>query len=77
MGAIASVAGRCGATLGATEARRLLDSIDVRTPVGLRARALMVFPFARVGARDLTMPAITADIAMMVSLPRTRVTGDG
>jgi len=39
--------------LDATEARRLLDSIDVSTPIGLRDRALialMVFSFARVGA---------------------------
>ncbi len=39
--------------LDATEARQLLDSIDVSTPVGLRDRALialMVFSFARVGA---------------------------
>ncbi|NYH17851.1 site-specific recombinase XerC [Paraburkholderia bryophila] len=37
----------------ATEARQLLDSIDVTTPIGLRDRALialMVFSFARVGA---------------------------
>lgn len=35
------------------EARALLDSIDVTTPVGLRDRALialMVYPFARIGA---------------------------
>ena len=35
------------------EAHRLLDSIDVTTPVGLRDRALialMVFSFARIGA---------------------------
>ncbi|AMM18798.1 integrase (plasmid) [Burkholderia sp. PAMC 28687] len=39
--------------LDATEARHLLDSIDVSTPIGLRDRALialMVFSFARVGA---------------------------
>jgi site-specific recombinase XerC len=39
--------------LEATEARQLLDAIDVTTPVGLRDRALialMVFSFARVGA---------------------------
>jgi len=39
--------------LDATEARQLLDSIDVSTPAGLRDRALialMVFSFARVGA---------------------------
>lgn len=39
--------------LDAAEARRLLDSIDVSTPAGLRDRALialMVFSFARVGA---------------------------
>jgi len=39
--------------LDATEARQLLDSIDVTTPVGLRDRALialMVFSFARIGA---------------------------
>ncbi|SIN85070.1 tyrosine-type recombinase/integrase [Paraburkholderia phenazinium] len=39
--------------LDATEARQLLDSIDVTTPAGLRDRALialMVFSFARVGA---------------------------
>jgi site-specific recombinase XerD len=39
--------------LDATEARQLLDSIDVSTPSGLRDRALialMVFSFARVGA---------------------------
>ncbi|MFM0086914.1 tyrosine-type recombinase/integrase [Paraburkholderia sediminicola] len=39
--------------LEATEARQLLDSIDVTTPAGLRDRALialMVFSFARVGA---------------------------
>jgi site-specific recombinase XerC len=46
---------RTGATpvLDSTEARQLLDSIDVTTPVGLRDRALialMVFSFARVGA---------------------------
>lgn len=43
--------------LDATEARQLLDSIDVSTPIGLRDRALialMVFSFARVGAA-LTM----------------------
>lgn len=37
----------------ASEARQLLDSIDVSTPVGLRDRALielMVFSFARIGA---------------------------
>jgi site-specific recombinase XerD len=39
--------------LDASEARQLLHSIDVSTPVGLRDRALialMVFSFARVGA---------------------------
>jgi site-specific recombinase XerD len=39
--------------LAASEARQLLDSIDVTTPVGLRDRALiglMVFSFARIGA---------------------------
>jgi len=39
--------------LDATEARQLLDSIDVTTPIGLRDQALiglMVFSFARVGA---------------------------
>jgi site-specific recombinase XerC len=39
--------------LDATEARQLLDSIDITTPIGLRDRALialMVFSFARVGA---------------------------
>uniref|UniRef100_UPI003B8A96E7 tyrosine-type recombinase/integrase n=1 Tax=Burkholderia arboris TaxID=488730 RepID=UPI003B8A96E7 len=39
--------------LDATEARQLLDSIDVKTPIGLRDRALialMVFSFARIGA---------------------------
>jgi integrase len=39
--------------LDATEARQLLDSIDVTTPAGLRDRALialMVFSFARIGA---------------------------
>jgi site-specific recombinase XerD len=41
------------AVLEATEARQLLDSIDVTTPIGLRDRALiglMVFSFARIGA---------------------------
>jgi site-specific recombinase XerC len=39
--------------LEASEARQLLDSIDVTTPIGLRDRALialMVFSFARIGA---------------------------
>ena len=39
--------------LDPTEARHLLDSIDVSTPIGLRDRALialMVFSFARIGA---------------------------
>lgn len=39
--------------LDPTEARQLLDSIDVDTPIGLRDRALiglMVYSFARVGA---------------------------
>ncbi|SAL67238.1 phage integrase family protein [Caballeronia udeis] len=39
--------------LDATEARQLLDSIDVSTPIGLRDRALiglMEFSFARIGA---------------------------
>src|SRR6185437_13219781 len=39
--------------LDTTEARQLLDSIDVTAPIGLRDRALialMVFSFARVGA---------------------------
>ncbi len=39
--------------LSAAEARALLDSIDVTTPIGLRDRALiglMVYSFARVGA---------------------------
>lgn len=39
--------------LDAAEARALLDSIDVSTPIGLRDRALialMVFSFARIGA---------------------------
>jgi site-specific recombinase XerD len=39
--------------LDAAEARQLLDSIDVTTPIGLRDRALialMVFSFARIGA---------------------------
>jgi site-specific recombinase XerC len=43
--------------LDASEARQLIDSIDVTTPIGLRDRALiglMVFSFARVGAA-LTM----------------------
>nr|WP_241016286.1 tyrosine-type recombinase/integrase [Paraburkholderia sp. Ac-20336] len=48
-------AARKGSTpvLDATEARQLLDSIDVTTSAGLRDRALialMVFSFARVGA---------------------------
>ena len=48
-------AARSGKTpvLEATEARQLLDSIDVTTPVGLRDRALialMVFSFARISA---------------------------
>jgi integrase/recombinase XerD len=41
------------AVLTADEARTLLDSIDIATPVGLRDRALiglMVYTFARVGA---------------------------
>jgi site-specific recombinase XerC len=41
------------AVLDVTEARILLDSIDVTTPAGLRDRALislMVYSFARVGA---------------------------
>ncbi|AJX82439.1 phage integrase family protein [Burkholderia pseudomallei 7894] len=46
---------RTGATpvLDPAEARQLLDSIDVSTPIGLRDRALialMVFSFARIGA---------------------------
>lgn len=50
---------RAGKTpvLEASEARQLLDSIDVSTPAGLRDRALialMVFSFARIGAA-LTM----------------------
>jgi site-specific recombinase XerD len=39
--------------LDAAEARQLLDSIDILTPVGLRDRALialMVYSFARIGA---------------------------
>jgi site-specific recombinase XerC len=42
--------------LDATEARLLLDRIDVMTPIGLRGRALiaLVFSFVRVGAA-LTM----------------------
>jgi len=39
--------------LDPAEARRLLDSIDVTTPIGLRDRALiaiMVYSFARIGA---------------------------
>ncbi|MNP15966.1 Tyrosine recombinase XerC [compost metagenome] len=39
--------------LDPSEARQLLDSIDISTPVGLRDRALialMVFSFARIGA---------------------------
>jgi integrase/recombinase XerC len=39
--------------LDPSEARQLLDSIDVTTPVGLRDRALiglMVYSFARIGA---------------------------
>jgi site-specific recombinase XerC len=39
--------------LDPTEARQLLDAIDISTPVGLRDRALlglMVFSFARIGA---------------------------
>jgi site-specific recombinase XerD len=39
--------------LDAVEARELLDSIDISTPIGLRDRALialMVYSFARVGA---------------------------
>lgn len=39
--------------LDPTEARQLLDAIDISTPVGLRDRALiglMVFSFARVGS---------------------------
>lgn len=41
---------RTGATpvLDRTEARQLLDSIDVSTPIGLRDRALMVFSFAQI-----------------------------
>lgn len=41
------------AVLAPDEARRLLDSIDVTTPAGLRDRALiglMVYSFARIGA---------------------------
>ncbi|WP_346275115.1 hypothetical protein [Burkholderia cenocepacia] len=43
--------------LDATEAGRLLDSVDVRMPIGLRDRALialMVFSFKQIGAA-LTM----------------------
>ena len=43
--------------LDATEAGKLLDSVDVRMPIGLRARALialMVFSFTQIGAA-LTM----------------------
>ena len=43
--------------LDASEARKLLDSIDITTPIGLRDRALialMVYSFARIGAA-LTM----------------------
>ena len=39
--------------LDPSEARQLLDAIDVSTPVGLRDRALiglMVYSFARIGA---------------------------
>ena len=39
--------------LNPVEARQLLDSIDVTTPIGLRDRALlglMVYSFARIGA---------------------------
>lgn len=55
----ASVRGPCTARTGKTpvldpsEAKQLLDSIDVSTPAGLRDRALialMVFSFARIGA---------------------------
>lgn len=50
-----SHAARQGKTpvLDASEARQLLDAIDVSTPAGLRDRALialMVFSFARIGA---------------------------
>lgn len=50
-----SHAARTGKTpvLDPSEARQLLDSIDVSTPAGLRDRALialMVFSFARIGA---------------------------
>ncbi len=44
---------RWGLERKATEARALLDAIDVSTPVGLRDRALiglMVYSFARIGA---------------------------
>jgi len=55
LGAGPSHTARKGKTpvLDAAEARLLLDSIDVSTPIGLRDRALiglMVFSFARVGA---------------------------
>ena len=36
--------------LDPSEARALLDSIDVSTHAGLRDRALMVYSFARIGA---------------------------
>ena len=39
--------------LDPVEARQLIDSIDVSTPIGLRDRALiglMVYSFARIGA---------------------------
>jgi integrase len=50
---VALGARRKDAGAGPAEARTLLDSIDVSTPVGLRDRALialMVYSFARVGA---------------------------
>lgn len=40
--------------LDPTEARQLLDAINILTPAGLRDRALiglMVFSFARIGAK--------------------------
>jgi site-specific recombinase XerD len=48
-----SVRGGKTPVLGPAEARELIDSIDVSTPVGLRDRALialMAYSFARVGA---------------------------
>ena len=66
--------------LDPAEARTLLDSIDVGTPIGLRDRALialMVYSFGRIGGKRHAMPCHhTLEDYLHAYLDGTRIAGD-